>query len=420
MKHSRNKLISLGLLSSILMILPAHGMEYRESKQSGDSGQSRDPIWIKTSYNTDSEYSEYSGGNDPLDTNCITSVALSPDGKSFLTGSHDGIARLCDAETEKVLFQFEKHTDRITVVAYSPNGSIIITGSSDGTACLWNAITGDFQKVLEGHTDAISSAAFSPDGSTLITGSYDKTVRCWNTETGNLKYELLNHTGRIRSVGFSPDGKTILTGSFGTANLFDALTGNLIKKIEINFCPINTVAYSPCGKTIFIGSDGASAFLYNLSTEEKQELKTEITTYALYAAYSPDAATILIGLSDDTIRLFSAKTGVQLKTLAHPKERIHSMAWSGNGNLFLTGSWRGARQWYIYRDTSNNYRDYPTNNTANDNLSSGDYDYTHGIARVGKRRVANPTEDTKKGPNLQPFTKKDGDDDNQKNNCIVQ
>ena len=56
-------------------------------------------------------------------------------------------------------------------VAYSPDGTKFISGSRDKTIKIWDANTGQCLKTLEGHSYGVESVAFSPDGTKIISGS---------------------------------------------------------------------------------------------------------------------------------------------------------------------------------------------------------------------------------------------------------
>jgi len=91
----------------------------------------------------------------------VNSVALTPDGRLALTGSHDGTARLWDLASGRCLQTLEGHTDQVWSVAIAANGRLALTGSFDGTARLWELASGRCVGALEGDN---TSVALTPDG----------------------------------------------------------------------------------------------------------------------------------------------------------------------------------------------------------------------------------------------------------------
>jgi WD40 repeat protein len=69
-------------------------------------------------------------------------------------------------------------------VALSTNGDVCATGSFDGLVRLWDARTGRLLWTLEGHTGVIWSVALSSDTSLLASGGFDGTLRLWDPRTG--------------------------------------------------------------------------------------------------------------------------------------------------------------------------------------------------------------------------------------------
>src|SRR5262249_40587063 len=56
----------------------------------------------------------------------VGSATFSPDGQRLLTGSKDGIARLWDLTSKRVLQEFHGHGESVLAVAFSPNGERVL------------------------------------------------------------------------------------------------------------------------------------------------------------------------------------------------------------------------------------------------------------------------------------------------------
>jgi tetratricopeptide (TPR) repeat protein len=157
-------------------------------------------------------------------------------------------------------------------VALSPDGKTALTGSGDGTARLWDTATAEPLGEPLRHRSAVVAVAFSPDGRTALTGSEDGTARLWDAATGRPVGEPLRHRGPLayRAVAFSPDGRTVLTGSQdGTARLWDARTGLPVGPPWRHEAALAAVAFAPTSRAAVTADAEGAAQLWRLPTPEE-------------------------------------------------------------------------------------------------------------------------------------------------------
>ena len=180
----------------------------------------------------------------------VTSIAFSPDGKTFVSGSADNTLKLWDVSTGKEIRTFRGHSGDVTSVAFSPDGKIIISGSGglfDNTLKLWDVSTGKEIRTFRGHSGGVTSVAFSPDGKTFVSGSDDNTLKLWDVSTGKEIRTFKGNSDRVWSVAFSPDGKMIVSGSHdGTTRLWDIATGKEIAQM-VGFTDGEWIVITPEG-----------------------------------------------------------------------------------------------------------------------------------------------------------------------------
>jgi WD40 repeat protein len=74
------------------------------------------------------------------------------------------------------------HSESVYSVAFSPDGKYFASGSWDKTVKIWSVESQKEVTTLQGHSSSIFSVAFSPDSNYLASSSYDKTVKLWSVE----------------------------------------------------------------------------------------------------------------------------------------------------------------------------------------------------------------------------------------------
>ncbi|MFM6726125.1 MAG: WD40 repeat domain-containing protein, partial [Dolichospermum sp.] len=71
-------------------------------------------------------------------------------------------------ETGEVESTLTGHSDYVNAIAVTPDGKTVISGSDDNTIKIWNLETGRKKFTFKGHSDWVNAIAIAPDGKTLI------------------------------------------------------------------------------------------------------------------------------------------------------------------------------------------------------------------------------------------------------------
>lgn len=153
------------------------------------------------------------------------SVAISPDGATFVTGSREGTVIVWSMGGGNQLRRLDGHIgSTVYGLAFGPNGQLV-TASYDHTAIIWDMQTGTKLHCLQ-HNDCVTSVAISLSGKYVVTGSTDNSARVWEMSTGCLLQARVSLGSNVTSVAFSPDASKVLIGTgLGDVIICDIRTG---------------------------------------------------------------------------------------------------------------------------------------------------------------------------------------------------
>ncbi len=159
----------------------------------------------------------------------VNVVTISSDAQTIISGSGldrsinsspDWTVRLWNLQGNLIAEPFRGHENGVTSLAVSPDGQTIISGSDDGTIRLWDLQGNSIRRFFKGNVFAVTSVAISPDGRTIISGSTDNTIQLWDWQGNPIGPPFLHEDGVI-SIAYGSDGHTIVSGSRdGTVRLW--------------------------------------------------------------------------------------------------------------------------------------------------------------------------------------------------------
>jgi RNA polymerase sigma factor (sigma-70 family) len=276
-----------------------------------------------------------SGHTDP-----VSSVALTPDGKTLASGSNDETVKLWDVVTGKERDTLKGHDKPVFAVAFTPDGKTLASGSLDYTIKLWDVSTRKELRTLKGHTYPVVALAFTRDGKTLASGSWDKTVKLWEVATGLEGGTFEGHTEPVSAVTFTPDGKTLVSAGYDeTIRVWDVTTAKELRMLRGHVHEVRALALSPDGKTLASGGGKGEGQLklWDLAIgKERVKLKGHAEPVTSLV-FTPDGRMLISGSRDGTLRLWDVATGKERDTLKSHTQPVSAVALTSDGRTLVSG-----------------------------------------------------------------------------------
>jgi WD40 repeat protein len=292
----------------------------------------------------------------------VRGMHTTPDGKTLISTSEDGMIRRWDLATGKETPPPDGYFEAASA-AWSPDGRFIAVGDLEGRLDLWDARSGKLARTLAAPGLGVTRVAFSPDGKTLAADCADQAVHLWDPhagrETGLLGVPaplLENRTFNAYSVNdvvFSPDGARLLAPARKDLRLWDVKTAKPVWSVPMprNTPPYNRVALSPDGEMLVTGRSGETAYPPNPLTYRdpatgKELSSVRVDAYNNSLSFSPDGRLLATADHDGIIRLWEPSTGHELRRLKGHEGPVWSVRFSHDGKWLVSGGDDGtARIW---------------------------------------------------------------------------
>jgi WD40 repeat protein len=124
-------------------------------------------------------------GRTLIDGGNISSIAVSIDEQFIVCGDYSPPIFGCSIQVLNLnsnkLRKSSEVSEPVTSVAISPNNKFFVSGGENGTIQLWDLETCKIISIRE-HIDSVTSLAISMDGKMMASSSYDGTIKVWRID----------------------------------------------------------------------------------------------------------------------------------------------------------------------------------------------------------------------------------------------
>ena len=256
------------------------------------------------------------------------------------------------------------HSNRVTSVAISADGEKALSAScadmtttgtcSLGELILWNiggsaSDAGEQRRFGSAHTDWITDIEFHPTNSSMaLSASQDASVILWNANTGEVvrKYEI--EADQVTSVAFHPDGNTFLSGTVdGAVYLWETDSGAHLARWEVYEGIVNSVAFSSDGESALSGGSDGGLLLWDVRTGAVIR-RIGVGHGIDHVAFGPGGNTVWTLSQDFFARVWNIETGELVDEIASTGP-FADLAFTSNGQYAALAEEATINLWNIAR-----------------------------------------------------------------------
>ena len=199
-----------------------------------------------------------------------------------------------------------------------------------------------------GHSRSVHSVAYSPDGGRIATAGDEGTAQVWDAVSGEVVAILEGHEGPVRSVVYSPESDRIATaGVDGMVRVWDAGNGEVVATLVGHDGSVQSVAYSPDGDRI--ATAGVDGMVRVWDVDNGQVVATLVghDGSVQSVAYSPNGDRIAAAGADGMVRMWDVDNGQVVATLVGDGS-VQSVAYSPDGDRIVAAGVDGmVRVWDV-------------------------------------------------------------------------
>lgn len=192
-------------------------------------------------------------------------IAISPDAKRVAIGIEieDFAVSVFDAQSGALIHRFKGNKGLVGQLHFS-DADTVVSGTSDGRILTWSATDGALERPEIHVKAALAAIDVSADGRLLLTTEDAGTMRLWDVETGRERWRTDAHLD-VAGAKFSPDGRSILSSSHdNTAKIWDVLTGQQASLLPHDAAVLSAV-WTERGASVLTFDDNGDLKKWDLS-----------------------------------------------------------------------------------------------------------------------------------------------------------
>jgi WD40 repeat protein len=238
-----------------------------------------------------------------------------------------------------------RHGDFIRAAAFLPGGKQLAS-ASNGSVRVWDVATGQLLRATPGGASWMNPA-LSPDGRFAALW-HDEGAAVWSTETGE-KLWPIPKTPIAFSYAFSPDGRTLAVGGHAGEGgymiaLYDFRAGKHLHTLRGHTNFPWSLTFSADGRQLASGGHDDTVRVWDAAAGRelrRLSLPSDSGGPAAALAFAPDGRSLVVARSR-RLGLWDFDTGAVREDEPYNPHVIGAVRFTPDGKRFVVGRWNGA------------------------------------------------------------------------------
>jgi WD40 repeat protein len=256
----------------------------------------------------------------------ICSVAFSPDDGFLVSGLLDGTMNVWDVQTG-MMFRAFKGSSSALSVAFSSCGTMIASGDDDGTVRIWNILSDSCVYVFQGHSARVTHVCWLATWNQVVSASRDHAIRIWDVGKQRCLKIFAQYSEPVAALA-SSRGLLLVASKYGTVNIYDSQSGNIIHIIKSN--NITHSCLSIDGGKVLVASKN-SGYIWDITTKTLTRVQC-IDYNGDHATFSPNG-TCVASIYGTFLKIWKTNAGYNHREVS---TRVHDTT----DDVYISDEWR--------------------------------------------------------------------------------
>ncbi|HYO13105.1 MAG TPA: TIR domain-containing protein [Thermoanaerobaculia bacterium] len=196
----------------------------------------------------------------------MTALSIGPEQARLIAGFEDHTAVIWDILTGRRVARLTGHGEYVSRAILHSDGKTAITASGDGTARIWDLSTSTARHILR-HPEGVSTLEASAHWKFLLTGDYANMLHIWNLQTGHEVWSS-GFGGSILDFGFDSRGyPLVILGDETNAVVWSGAASGVRHVLPGGAGDVRMARVTPDGTRVLTSTEGDKAVrLWELAT----------------------------------------------------------------------------------------------------------------------------------------------------------